>query len=770
MSGPQRGPSLGWAQISAVCIVSLGGIVIWLALSSADASRVRAQDLTQLRLATLSIHTLDAAARSGGDVSEAELDRYIEMGAETSWVVSEVFDVEMAANVEKWSAALAEETRESIQGVERSDMSSGAMNSGKMNSGEMSMGEMGHDHDTFADLDAALIAGLDRELDNAASAKRASRALSIITGAMTMVALLFVTRTRLGYQHRAELDTVTDRTNRRYRALVYNSSDMVFLIDAKMKVTYTTPNISDLFGDKTPANVRELIAVLPEDWREWTVDTVDVMTQDQVIGPLPVTNHAGQNRFVEIRSQHRIEDPDVNGIIVTARDVTDEVQLRTRLEHRLLIDDLTQLANRRAIVPRLESALSECAPGERSTALLMLDLDGFKGTNDTLGHAAGDALLAAVANRLTSEVDDGSLLARLGGDEFAVVIDDVDSVDAAIAVADRLRKCFEEPFKVEAWSLSVRTSIGVALTDTWVEPTRLLAQADLAMYEAKRHGRNRSMVFDQSMEHAVAASDRVYKALIDADLNTEFSLVYQPIFNIDHGELVSVEALLRWDHPELGSVSPAVFIPVAERSGEIIKLGNWVLGEACRQAMVWADEFGPAATAISVNVSAIQLGESDFIETFEAITNAYGVDPSQIVVEVTETALAEQTDALIAPLTEVRRLGFRVAMDDFGTGYSSLGQLRELPVDILKIDRSLVDPLSGDHPEDAGAIIEAIVGLATALGLVTVAEGIEDEVQLESLRRAGIHRAQGFHLARPSTPQTAMRGLPSPATSPSAPG
>lgn len=770
----------GLVQPLALAAVLIAGMIIWLTLVAADDDRVLAQRLTELRLAALTIHAIDAAAASG-QVEEAELATAASDLRQSIGAIDEVVGPAEAATIRSWSARLIIEAEDSLARAklghagapEAAELNQGAMSTDAMHHdamdhddldpGAMGASAMGpepavsaHEHDQFASLDRELAGAVATAGNNAEAAGTTARAVSVISGLLTVLALVFAARTSLGRQHAAEIVTEKDRSAKRFEALIANSRDMVFLIDPHQQVTYASPNSSALFGASLPTNLNELVAALPEGWRNPTIKRVDVLEHDQVFGPVPVISHAGEHRQYEIRVLHLASDPTINGTVVTARDVTDEVLLRSRLEQRAMVDDLTQLGNRRALAPSLDEALRLCAPGEKSAALIMLDLDGFKRTNDTLGHAVGDQLLIAVAGRLRTEVGDDLLLTRLGGDEFAVVLDDVAGDREAMDLAERLRLSFSEPFRVDSWSLSCRASIGVAVSDTWVEPATLLARSDLAMYDAKHNGRNRCSLFAPEMEHAVSASDRIYQALADADYDQQFSLAYQPIFDIGSEAPASVEALLRWHHPELGFVSPADFIPIAERSGEIVPLGKWVLDAACTRAARWDDQLATADMSVSVNVSAIQLAEYGFVELVERTVRSHNLSPSRIVIEVTETALAEQTDTMVGPLRELQKLGFRVAMDDFGTGYSSLGQLRDLPVDILKIDKSLVDPLiESTSATDANAVIEAIVALGRALGLTIVAEGIEELHQLDQLRTLGVDCGQGFLMARPSPAETA---------------
>ena len=410
-----------------------------------------------------------------------------------------------------------------------------------------------------------------------------------------------------------------------------------------------------------------------------------------------------------------------------------------------LFDPLTGLANRTLLGRRLSEATAEA---DSRFAVLFIDIDEFKRINDTLGHAIGDGVVRAVADRLSSAARDGDTLARLGGDEFALIARDVGSVQGAEAAVARIAGVFAEPFAVGEHCLRVRATIGYVLAETGLAPDDLLRNADLAMYAGKREGKDRAVQYDPSMYEALA--DRV---ALEADVRRavqrgEIHVAYQPIFRVADGAIYGFEALARWRHPSRGRVAPMEFIPLAEEIGVIDEIGSFVLGEACRRMAKWRS-LSPSANSlvISVNVSPVQLMGDRLMDDVRAALEASALDPSALTLEVTESVLVERSDALGARLEALRASGVMIAMDDFGTGYSSLASLTQLPVDTLKIDRSFVREM---HGTGAGAaVVRSVVDLGTDLGLNTVAEGIESEEQLEALSKLGCDLGQGFYFARP---------------------
>jgi diguanylate cyclase (GGDEF)-like protein len=381
---------------------------------------------------------------------------------------------------------------------------------------------------------------------------------------------------------------------------------------------------------------------------------------------------------------------------------------------------------------------------------MFLDVDNFKLINDSLGHDAGDRLLRAIGSRLTETLRPADSVARFGGDEFVVLCEDVDDGRDALMVADRLQQALAAPFDVAEEAHFLTASIGVALvTGRYEGPDEVMRDADAAMYRAKRRGRAQCELFDDAMRNQVRGRLRMENALRGVIERDELRAYYQPIVSLEDGSLVGLEALMRWHHEGLGPVSPIEFIPIAEDTGLIVPLGAWMLEEVCRQISDWQSELGIEVPPVSVNLSPRQVAHAEIVPTVARVLRESGLDASQLALEITENVLIEEAESPWNTLQALKRLGVRLMLDDFGTGYSSLSWLKRFPVDALKIDRSFVDGL-GCEAEDS-AIVKAVVGMARALDLGVVAEGVETERQVECLRELGCPRAQGFLFGRPMT-------------------
>jgi diguanylate cyclase (GGDEF)-like protein/PAS domain S-box-containing protein len=430
-----------------------------------------------------------------------------------------------------------------------------------------------------------------------------------------------------------------------------------------------------------------------------------------------------------------------------------------RLAHESMHDPLTGLPNRLLFLDRLELAIARGKRTRAGVAVLFLDLDRFKNVNDSLGHDAGDELLVVVARRLESVLRPGDTVARFGGDEFTILCEDLPHASArerALEIAQRLLTAVARPFVVRKAETFVGVSIGIALTSSGDElADELLRDADAAMYHAKDAGRGRVEVFDDTMRARAMARHATENALHHAMERGELRVFFQPIVSLENARCVGAEALVRWQHPERGLVGPAEFIPLAEETGLIVPLGAWVLEEAATQAARWQldhdDEF-----TVSVNLSARQVAEPDLAERVAEVIARTGVNPGNLCFEITETVLMADADAVMRVIERVRALGVRFAIDDFGTGYSSLGYLKRFSVDKVKIDRAFIDGLADD--EGDRAIVSAVVGLAHALGLCVVAEGVEKEAQLAALVALGCDEAQGYFFAPPQ-PSSDLRQL-----------
>ena len=418
-------------------------------------------------------------------------------------------------------------------------------------------------------------------------------------------------------------------------------------------------------------------------------------------------------------------------------------RLKEELRYQAYHDSLTNLANRSLFVERVDARLAEPS-GDLMPVVLFLDLDDFKVVNDTLGHAAGDRLLAAAAERIRVCIRHDDLAARLGGDEFAILVEDGPDLSRAMAVANRMIESLRLSFPIEGQEITVGGSVGIAAArgDT-TRADELLRNADVAMYIAKANGKGRAAVFEPTMHAAIVERHALSAQLAKSLGRGELAVYYQPIVALATGALEGVEALVRWRHPTRGLVPPDEFIPLAEENGTILALGRWVLEEACRQVAAWK-AYGPAkGLTLTVNLSASQLREPAFVDDIERIVTESGLRPEQLVLEMTETAMFHDTTTTIARLEALRSRGIRIAVDDFGTGYSSLGYLRRFQVDILKIAREFV----GDDADD-GAFVGAIIALGRTLRLTIVAEGIEEPWQLERLRALGCEFGQGYYFAR----------------------
>jgi diguanylate cyclase (GGDEF)-like protein len=424
---------------------------------------------------------------------------------------------------------------------------------------------------------------------------------------------------------------------------------------------------------------------------------------------------------------------------------------QARLAHRALHDQLTGLPNRALLADRLRQTAASLSRRGSGAVLLFLDLDNFKAINDRFGHPAGDCLLVAVANRLQALARAGDTVARLGGDEFVVLAADLtDPEGAASSLAERIHLAMREAVPVGERQLHTSVSIGITSVLPDSDPEVILAQADAAMYQAKRGGPARYEAYNPVIGEDMRRSSQLAHELRGAFEQSQLAIHYQPLFTI-HGEVVGMEALLRWRHPELGSVTPDEFIPLLERSREIVPVGRWVLHEATRQCRTWQDQGYPGLT-VSVNISARQLQDPDFADDVRHALTLADVDPRCLILEVTESALVVDIARIALVMRQVRDLGVHIALDDFGTGYSSLLYLKGLPIDRLKVDRSFVSGLGSDGQDPT--IVATVVDLAHKLGLQVVAEGVETEAELAAVGEMGCDEVQGFLLGRPGPAST----------------
>ncbi|HEY3831232.1 MAG TPA: EAL domain-containing protein [Acidimicrobiia bacterium] len=542
---------------------------------------------------------------------------------------------------------------------------------------------------------------------------------------------------------------------RRIRDVLDNAADAFIATDAEGRITGWNAAAEYTFG--------------------WSRDEVDgLLVADVIVPPsLRDAHNAGMARFrqtgkaqvlgnrLELPARHRdghelpIEIPlwALNEVgawsyFAFARDITTRKQAEDDLEHQALHDSLTGLPNRALLMENLRRALSR--RDREGVGVLFADLDGFKRINDSLGHDAGDELLVAFAHRASELVRPSDTVARLAGDEFVIVCESLDGRAQAAVLAQRLCDALAEPFELAGDSVFVSASIGAVVCEPGsdTDADALIAAADVAMYHSKTTDRGRFVIFDEHMRQQVTTGLRLETDLRHAVQRGELRLFYQPVIDVTTEAIVGVEALLRWQHPKRGLLSPAEFIPIAEASGLIVGIGEWVLEEVCRQAREW-EPLLDAPIELALNISARQLAQSNFVAKVARILSESAVDPErmQIGLEITESILMRDPETAAHTLRELHALGLKLAIDDFGTGYSSLAYLKQFPVDTVKVDQSFVAGL-GNDPVDR-AIVHAIIELAHALDITTVAEGVETPAQHRHLRALGADFAQGFLFARP---------------------
>jgi diguanylate cyclase (GGDEF)-like protein/PAS domain S-box-containing protein len=533
-----------------------------------------------------------------------------------------------------------------------------------------------------------------------------------------------------------------------FRSLVRSSNDLVLVVDSNARVLYVSPSVSRLFGASERALLRgDLGARLHPDDR-------GLLIADGQLPPralLRCRDAADQWRHLEATVTDLRADRHVRGVVFSCRDVTDRVEVERQLQHAAFYDSLTGLANRSLLQERIERALVSHSDSREPFAVVLLDLDNFKQVNDSLGHPVGDELLRVVAGRLAQLAGRQDTVARLGGDEFCLLLEGATPARSR-AVAGQIIGALTRPVEVDGRRLFVSASVGIA-APSGASSTRsdMLRQADLAMYSAKRGGPGRFEEYRSSMDQVTTfpmAQEAELRAAIDQG---EFLLYYQPERDIRSGSIVGAEALMRWEKPTLGLLGPSAFIPAAEATTAILPLGEWAIRTGCRQAAEWESrQLLAPGFVVWVNLSQRQLSERDLVELVRGALDDSGLSGQRLGVEITETALVcgeRREHQVRRNLERLREMGVNIAVDDFGTGFSSLAHLRGLPVDVIKIDRSFVAGVS-HLPKDT-AIVGNVINLAHALGLRAVAEGVETEDQLRTVRAMGCDIGQGFLLGRP---------------------
>jgi len=537
------------------------------------------------------------------------------------------------------------------------------------------------------------------------------------------------------------------RASARFEALVTHATDLLLTTNAQGVVTFASPSSAELLGvtHRDLFGTRSADLIHPDDRAHVAAKVFSIQgSPNRTVTTTCRIRHAdGRWLTFETSYTNLLKDPAVRGIVLNAHDITEQGELTRELADQAFHDSLTGLANRLLLRDRLEHALAQARRSGDVISVLFCDLDNFKIINDTLGHEAGDQILTQVAERLRANVRDGDTVARLGGDEFAIICESAtsnDGEDTAKRVLDALR----QPFAIDKRDTFVSVSIGSADNKAdALDADELLRRADIAMYVAKTQGRDRYQAFRPHMQTEVLKRHALHGDLRRALDNGELTVHYQPLVDLETGEIQSFEALLRWRHPDRGAVEPVEFIPIAEETGLIMPIGRFVLSEACRQGARW-HAAGSTDISIGVNVAAQQIIDPDFMGDVTDALEATGFDPHYLTVELTESTLLTNTPLVSARLRELKQLGVRIAIDDFGTGYSSLAYLRDFPVDYLKIDRTFVAELTGERSQEGRTMIDTIIALSHNLNLTVVAEGIEQDSQRDQLRASGCNSGQGF--------------------------
>jgi diguanylate cyclase (GGDEF)-like protein/PAS domain S-box-containing protein len=574
-----------------------------------------------------------------------------------------------------------------------------------------------------------------------------SEFLRAVTPALAVAIVVIGAFTYAVLRHARETTDAIEASEARFRDVADASSDWIWEVDATLRLTFISERYALVTGRPPEASLGMPVAGLfhpgetPDRWHQHLDDLQHWRAFRNVVSLCEDAN--GINRTVRLAAKPVLDAAGkAIGYRGTATDITAEIEAGRRAEYLAMHDPLTGLPNRVLLLERLEQAIASVGRRRDMAALLLLDLDRFKDVNDTLGHPAGDLLLQQVAVRLSASVREVDTVARIGGDEFSIVLAGIKDAADAQLLSRRLLETFQTPFDLSGHEVLVTVSVGIVLIpiDGSI-PDKLLQHADIALYRAKEEGRNASRFFEPEMDARLQRRKALERELRLALSRDELTLYYQPKVSLRKDEVAGTEALVRWQHPERGLVPPIEFIGVAEETGLILQLGEWVLRTACRQAAAWPD------LEVSVNISPAQFRQPDLVQIVRSALADSGLAPHRLELEVTESVLIQQPDAAAKLLDDLKALGVHVAMDDFGTGYSSLSYLQRFHFDKIKIDRSFIWAI-GKEPT-AKAIVRAVINLANSLGMVTCAEGVETDEQLSALRREGCSEVQGYLFGKP---------------------
>lgn len=615
---------------------------------------------------------------------------------------------------------------------------------------------------------AAGIAKLRAAVDDSSARVEGQRGYRSWLAAGLLLALFFVVCVgwfrwfgRLTVRHRAIQEEQTRHDarevgERRLQALVHNSVDVIAVLEPDSAISFISPSVTAILGfePRDLIGVRFVDLVISDDRAAMALMMVRGEGEEHQLS-LQLRHPDGRPRIVEGTIKDLHDEPAVQGWVLTVRDITERRALEQDLAHQAFHDTLTGLANRQLFADRLEQALQRRELSLTPVSVLVVDLDDFKVVNDNLGPDVGDTVLRTVASRINWALGSGDTAARLAGDEFVILLDGSDEADAT-ELAAQLVASIEEPIDIDSVRYRVGASIGVVTLGRGVQGhDHLVRDAETAMHDAKTRGKGRAAIYDEQMYICALDDMRLRIELAEAISEGQLLLYLQPTVSLQTETISGFEALVRWRHPVRGLVPPLEFIPLAEETGLVVPLGDWVLREACRVGAILQRHI--ERPSMAVNVSVRQLIEPGFSESVVDALATSGLPADRLVLEITESAMLDDVAGGVAVLSALRELGIRVAIDDFGTGYNSLATLSTLPVDILKVDKSFVDKLGGDYSDSS--LVEAILTMSNALNLVSVAEGVEDTDQADWLRRHGAMIGQGYLWSRPVPAERAVELL-----------
>ncbi|MDJ0556805.1 MAG: EAL domain-containing protein [Microcoleaceae cyanobacterium MO_207.B10] len=565
-----------------------------------------------------------------------------------------------------------------------------------------------------------------------------------------------VEQKKLAQQAQAELlkqETLRE-SEKRFRALIENSTDIIMILNIDGEVIYASPSANKYLYNFSENNLnRTIFKIVNASDRQLIKHTLQKLINNSLdkeyIKELKLKNNQQNWQVFETIFTNLVFDSHIEGIVVNCHNITDRKIAEEKLLYDAFHDSLTKLPNRALFMDRLSHAFARYKRhSQEHFAVIFIDLDRFKVVNDSLGHLAGDKLILEVANRLKKDMRYDDTIARMGGDEFAILLEYVKSEENSQYVAERIQKLLQLPFTINNQEVYTSASIGIALANKdYKYPEDILRDADTALYRAKTLGKARQEVFDISMYADNLAQLKLEIDLRQALKKNELELYYQPIIDLKTGLISGFEALLRWKHPERGIVSPVDFIPISEETGLIIPIGWWTLQQACQQTYHWQQQFPHYHLTMSVNLSGRQFSQDELVNQVQEILSLTNLDPHNLKLEITETTIMENEAIVMNILSNLKRLNVQLNIDDFGTGYSSLSRLQNFPIDTLKIDRSFV--MRMDKESENLEITKAILSMASSLGIDVIAEGVETAEQLSLLRNLECKYGQGYFFSKP---------------------